>query len=196
MKSQYFDKKTLFSYLIIAILVIVLLLQRCGSGGTISPTKSDTVTTVKYIPITKIITQYTPKYITKIKRDTTYFNTIQIDTAYVIGDYYSTYFYNDTIKQDTSLTLYIKDSVTENKIKTRDITYTYKQKITTNTVIKNKAEFYVGLGLTGSKTGINYFGTNLLLRTKKKQVYGVGVGIDGDFNPQLNLQTYWKIGKK
>lgn len=195
--KTWFDKKTLFSYLIIAILVIVLLLQRCGNGGTVLPTKSDTVSVTKYIPVTTTITQYVPKYITKIERDTTFFNTHTIDTAYVIGDYYSTYYYKDTIKQDTSLTLYINDSVTENKIKSRDIKYTYNQKITTNTVIKNKAEFYVGLGLTGSKNGISYFGSNLLLRTKKRQIYSIGVGVNGSLEPQLNLSTYWRIhGRK
>jgi hypothetical protein len=69
-------------------------------------------------------------------------------------------------------------------------------KTVTNTVIINKNEFYYGLGLVGSKTGINFFGPELLLRTKKKSVYGLGVGIDGDFQPNLSLRIYWKIGKK
>ena len=63
-------------------------------------------------------------------------------------------------------------------------------------MIKNKNEFYVGLGLVGSKNGINFFGPELMLRTKKKQVYGLGVGIDGNLQPNLSLRTYWKIGKK
>ena len=63
-------------------------------------------------------------------------------------------------------------------------------------VVKNKNEFYVGLGLVGSKNGINFFGPELMLRTKKKQVYGLGVGIDGNLQPNLSLRTYWKIGKK
>ena len=63
-------------------------------------------------------------------------------------------------------------------------------------VIQKKNEFYIGLGLVGSKTGISFFGPELLLRTKSQNVYGVGIGVDGNLQPNLSLRTYWKIGKK
>ena len=194
--TKFLDTKTIFNYLIIVVLIIVVLLQKCGDGSGVINKGNDTTTVVEYVTVEKVITQYVPKIKNIIKRDTAFFTNTVIDTQYVISDYYSTKYYNDTIKQDSSLTLYIADSVSENAIKSRDIKYTFTYPIITNTVIKNKNEFYIGLGLTGSKTGISYFGPELLLRTKKKQVYGVGVGINGSFEPQLSLRTHWKIGLK
>jgi hypothetical protein len=190
------ENKSKFYFIIILILIIVILLQTCGGGGK-GTSKNDTIRTVdtSYITITKEIPTYIPKWKTRIEyiHDTTKI----IDTAYVIGDYYSTYFYSDSLITDT-LRLYIKDSISENKIKSRNLKYKliFPTITVTNTVIKNKNEFYVGLGLVGSKNGINFFGPELMLRTKKKQVYGLGIGVDGNLQPNLSLRTYWKIGKK
>jgi hypothetical protein len=191
------ENKSKFYFLIIAILVIVILLQKSCSGGKATVPENDTITVTdtSYVTVTKYVPTYVPKWHTKVKyvHDTT----VKIDTAYVIGEYYSTYFYKDSLISDT-LHFYINDSISQNKIQSRSLKYTLKfpTVTVTNTVIKNKNEFYVGLGLVGSKTGINFFGPELLLRTKKKSVYGLGVGINGSFEPQLSLRVYWKIGKK
>jgi hypothetical protein len=191
--------KNKFYFIIIIVLVVILLLQKCG-GDIAKPTppSTDTVRTTdtSYITLTKEVPKYIPKWRTKIEyiHDTT----IVIDTAYVIGDYYSTYYYQDSLIAD-SLRLYINDSITQNKIKLRDIKYKITIPVISNTltIIQRKNEFYAGVGLVGSQTGINYFGSNLLLRTKNKNIYGVGIGIDGNFQPQLNLSTYWNIhGRK
>ena len=192
------ENKSKFYFLIIAILVIVLLLQKsCSGGGNVNPSPNDTIRVIdtSYVTVTKYVPTYVPKWNTKVKY--VYDTTVKIDTAYVVGDYYSTYFYKDSLINDT-LCLYINDSISQNKIQSRSLKYTLKfpTVTVTNTVIKNKNEFYYGLGLVGSKTGINFFGPELLLRTKKKSVYGLGVGIDGDFQPNLSLRIYWKIGKK
>lgn len=179
------ENKSKFYFLIIAILVIVLLLQKsCGGGKAVVP---------KYVP--KYVPAYVPKW--TVKKEYIHDTTKTIDTAYVIGDYYSTYFYTDSLISDT-LHLYVNDSISQNKIQSRSLKYTLKfpTVTVTNTVIKNKNEFYIGLGLVGSKTGINFFGPELMLRTKSKNVYGLGVGIDGNLQPNLSLRVYWKIGKK
>lgn len=193
------ENKTKFYFFIIIILIIVILLQKCGggSGGTKSTNHNDTIRTVDtvYITITKEIPTYVPKWSTQIKyiHDTTKI----IDTAYIIGDYYSAYYYKDSIKNDT-LSVYINDLISQNKIRSRSIKYTLKLPTINihDVVIKNKNEFYVGIGLVGSKNGINFFGPELMLRTKSKNVYGLGIGVDGNLQPNLSLRTYWKIGKK
>ena len=154
-----------------------------------------TVTDTSYATITKYVPTYVPKW--SVKKEYIHDTTKLIDTAYVVGDYYSTYFYTDSLISDT-LHLYVNDSISQNKIQSRSLKYTLKfpTVTVTNTVIKNKNEFYIGLGLVGSKTGINFFGPELMLRTKSKNVYGLGVGINGSFEPQLSLRIYWKIGKK
>ena len=56
-------------------------------------------------------------------------------------------------------------SISKNKIQSRDIKYSIKfPTITiTNTVIKNKNEYYIGLGLVGGKNGIGFFGPELMV---------------------------------
>ena len=195
---SWYKNKNTFYLLIIAVLVIVLLLQRsCGGGGK-TIIQNDTIKTsdTVYHTVQVDVPRYIPKWNTK--KEYIHDTTKIIDTAFIIGDYYSTYFYKDSLIIKDTMSFYINDSIRENKIISRKINYkfTYAAVTNTNTVIKNKNEFYIGLGLVGSKTGINFFGPELLLRTKKKSVYGVGVGIDGDFTPNLSLRTYWKIGKK
>lgn len=188
-----------FYLIIIGVLTVILLMQKCGGGCNFIPVLPPpitirTVDTV-YTVITKEIPTYVPKWRTHIKyvHDTTE----TVDTTYVIGDYYSTYFYQDSLINDT-LCFYINDSITENKIKSRDLKYVmlFPTIKIHDVVIQNKNEYYIGLGLIGNQKGINYFGPEFLLRTKKKDVYGIGVGVDGNLKPNLSLRTYWKIGKK
>ena len=188
-----------FYLIIIGVLTVILLMQKCGGGCNFIPILPPpitirTVDTV-YTVITKEIPTYVPKWRTHIKyvHDTTE----TVDTTYVIGDYYSTYFYQDSLINDT-LCFYINDSITENKIKSRDLKYvmSFPTIKIHDVVIQNKNEYYIGLGLIGNQKGINYFGPEFLLRTKKKDVYGIGVGVDGNLKPNLSLRTYWKIGKK
>ena len=112
-----------FYFIIIIILIIIILLQKCG-GELDKGNRNihDTITTIDttYATIVKEIPKYIPKWDTKIEyiHDTTKV----IDTTYVIGDYYSTYIYKDSLITDT-LKLYINDSISQNKIKIRDIKY-------------------------------------------------------------------------
>ena len=191
------ENKSKFYFLIIITLIIVILLQKSCGGGKVTVPENDTITVTdtSYATITKYVPTYVPKW--TVKKEYIHDTTKTIDTAYVIGDYYSTYFYTDSLISDT-LHLYVNDSISQNKIQSRSLKYTLKfpTVTVTNTVIKNKNEFYIGLGLIGSKTGIGFFGPELLLRTKKKSVYGLGLGIDGNLQPNLSLRVYWKIGKK
>jgi hypothetical protein len=189
------ENKNKFYFIIIVVLIIIILLQKCGGKdiGKIPIGTNDTIRDTSWVTVTKEIPTYIPKWKTKIEyvHDTTKV----IDTAYVIGDYYSTYYYQDSLIED-STSIYIYDSISQNKIKSRNIKYKSVRPIITNTVIKNKYEFYYGVGLVGSQNGINYFGPEFLLRTKNKNAYGIGLGIDGNLQPNLSLRAYWKIGKK
>ena len=191
------ENKSKFYFLIIVTLIIIILLQKSCGGGKITVPENDTITVTdtSYATITEYVPTYVPKWNTKVEyvHDTT----VEIDTSYVIGDYYSTYFYTDSLISDT-LHFYINDSISQNKVQSRSLKYTLKLPTVTitNTVIKSKNEFYAGLGLVGSKTGIGFFGPELLLRTKKKSVYGLGVGVNGNLQPNISLRIYWKIGKK
>jgi hypothetical protein len=174
-------------------------MQKCGGGCNFIPVLPPPITIRTVDTVYTVITKEIPTYIPKWKTITKYVHdtTETVDTTYVIGDYYSTYFYQDSLINDT-LCFYINDSISENKIKSRDLKYvmSFPTIKIHDVVIQNKNEYYVGLGLIGNQKGINYFGPEFLLRTKKKDVYGIGVGIDGNLKPNLSLRTYWKIGKK
>ena len=191
--------KNKFYFIIILILIIIILLQKCIGGGVGKGGQNihDTITTIDttYTTIVKEIPKYIPKWDTKIEyiHDTTKV----IDTAYVIGDYYSTYVYKDSLITDT-LKLYINDSISQNKIKIRDIKYkiTLPTITITNNITKRRNEFYYGFNIAGGKFGINNFGPELMLKTKNSSAYGVGVGLNGNLQPVVSLKMYWKIGKK
>lgn len=192
------NKQNIFFTLIIGVLLIIIMLQKCGCGDNININKNDTITTIdtQLVEVIKEIPTYVPKWKTKIEyiHDTTQI----IDTAFVLGDYFSTYVYEDSLINDT-LSLYINDSINQNKIKNRSIKYKLIYPIitiTNNIQEPPKHEFYAGIGIAGNNNGINYFGPNVLWRNKKKSIYGLGIGINGNLQPSVNLQMYWKLGKK
>ena len=184
-----------FFILIIAALFGIIIFQKCSNNPIDIVTKNDTITTVttEYKTITNTTNRYIPQVTTKIEyvHDTSRI----IDTAYVVGDYYSTYFYKDSLKLSDTLKICISDSVSKNKIKSRQVAYTLSLPITTiiKVVPEKKYNIYGGIGIVGNKEGINYIGPEVLVRTRAKELYGVGVGIDGKFRYNLNLKAYWRL---
>mgnify|MGYP003663412428 FL=1 len=139
---------------------------------------------------------YVPKWRTKIKtiHDTT---PADIDTLYILKDYYSKYFYTDTLNLDSLGSIVINDTISKNSILFREIHPNVLIPTTTitNTVYINKREFYGGFGIKGRSNQLNYLGGELLFKTKNNQAYNIGVGLNQDFQPVLGFGMYWKIGK-
>jgi hypothetical protein len=181
--------------LLIAVLVIIILIQRSCSGPVEPIERIIRDTIIEYVTIEKEYPVYVPqvKYVTKVDIDT--FST-PIDTAAILADYYAIRTYEDTQVLD-SLDLTITDTVSQNQILGRKIAYnfTYPRKTIKETIYINPREFYVGLGLTGDKTQINYLGGELMYRNKRKQAYGFGLGVNQDLQPVFTGRMYWKIGK-
>ncbi len=157
-------------------------------------TITQTVTKWDTLKIDSLV--YVPRWRTKINtiHDTVPAN---IDTLYILKDYYSKYFYTDTLNLDSLGSIVINDTISKNSILFREIHPNVLIPTTTitNTVYINKREFYGGFGLKGRTDQINYLGGELLYRTKNKQVYGAGVGLNQDFQPVLGFSMYWKLGK-
>ena len=183
------------------LVIIIILLRSCnGRGNSVGPqiiteieTKYDTIQTLKetYIPKwqTKIVTE------TIIETDTF----LQpIDTLAILQDYYTKYSYQDTIKIDTLGYAIINDTITKNSIFSRDIKtyFTLPSTTVTNKIYLNKIEFYGGLGVVGGRNQLNYIGGEILMKTRKQTIIGLGLGINQDFQPALSGKMYWKIGKK
>jgi len=190
--KRYF--KNIQSLLIVVLIVIIFLLRNCS--GPVEPTERvirDTI--VEYVTIEKEYPVYVPKikYVTKVDIDTF---TTPIDTAAILADYYAIRTYEDTQVLD-SLDLTITDTVSQNQILGRKIAYnfTYPRKTIKETIYINPREFYIGVGLTGDQNQINYLGSELMYRNKRKQAYGFGIGVNQDLQPVFTGRMYWKIGK-
>jgi hypothetical protein len=194
MKKYFGNIQTL---LIVVLVIIIFLLRNCN--GDSIPTEPTIITKVevRYDTIVKEVPKYVPKYINKISMS---YDTIlkyhKIDTTEILKDYFATYVYEDVQKLD-SLNLTIRDSISQNKIASRSIRYEliYPTTTITKETYLNNREFYWGLGLQGSVNQLNYVGGELMYKTKKKQMYGVGVGVNQEFKPILSGRLLWKIGK-
>tara|TARA_R110001606_G_scaffold390452_1_gene557426 strand:+ start:1011 stop:1604 length:594 start_codon:yes stop_codon:yes gene_type:complete len=187
--------------LLIVVLVIILLLRSCGGDKDIISTKISEPTTItkveiRYDTIKTVVNKYIPKWRDRIviKTDTIL---ASIDTLAILKDYYAKYVYSDTLMIDTVGYAIINDTITRNSIFSRNVTTnilipTITQ---TNTVYINKSEWYWGLNLTGRSSQINYLGGGLLYKSKNKNIYGLGAGVNQNFQPVISASYYMKIGK-
>ena len=197
--------------IIIAVLIIIIILQQqCSSPFqpfNLNPFNKRIEQTVEGTVITKIETKwdtvkidslvYIPKWKTKIE---TIHDTIpaNIDTLDILKDYYTKYFYTDTLDLDSLGNIIIKDTISRNSIVFRQITPNLLLPTTTVTrdSLISKHEFYVGIGLAGNRTQFNYIGGELLFRSKHKKVYGIGLGLNQTLEPVISARMMWKLGKK
>ena len=195
MKKFFTDIKTL----IIVVLVVVILLLRWCSSSPIPEPEVITTTEIKWDTITKEITHYIPEWNDRFisVRDTVWIESHRdIDTAAILEDYFSSYYYSDVISDD-SVTITINDTISENKIKSRNIKYDilYPTITITNETFINKRDFYVGIGVGGTTDNFNYIGAEGLFKSKRRTAIGLGVGINNDFKFTMIGKLYWKLGR-
>lgn len=189
--------KLKIEYIIILVLIVVILWMRACTERPISQEPIiETTTITNYDTLFSVIPSYHPIYKQKIIHDTLFEN---IDINEILKDYFSTYYYEDKIDND-SVKIYINDSISKNKIVSRNLSYNiiFKTKTITYTLTKpspQKREFYYGFGLGGTQQGFNYIGAEFMFKPKKPQLIGVGVGINNNLVPVANMKMLWKIGK-
>ena len=92
----------------------------------------------------------------------------------------------------------ITDTIFKNTIWKREVKsdILFPTKLITKEIYLNNREFYWGVGASGRSDQINYIGGEILYKDKKKQIYGLGLGVNQDFKPVISGKLYWKIGKK
>lgn len=189
--------KNITNLLLIAVVAILLFQRGCSTDS--NPINTHTITEVvtKYDTINTVSKEYIPIWNTKVIHDTKTI-TEYIDTNVVIDDYYTQYHYQDTIKVDTFGYVIINDTIFKNKLQSRKVIQDIIIPTTTitNNTIENKREFYLGLGSNVTTKGnITFVGTDLLFKTKKKQIIRLGVGLDQEFNTTITAGLYWKLGE-
>ena len=177
--------------------------------------KTDTIYVEKEVKVTK----YVPKYITKevIKEVQIPAN---VDSLAIIKDYFSKVTVTDTLNLDYDFPKEVTDSlgnkpasrlgygiltdiISQNRIESREIDWFFKIPTVYNTTIVKelpKTEFYYGFGVGVDQTnGFGNLSLNGLVKTKKKQIYGLNLGLSnqaGQYKPFIGTSFYWKIGKK
>ena len=196
--------KNIQTVIIVVLLIIIFFLRECQGNQVNSPlTEGETIVKIetKYDTIVNTIETYVPEYRTEVKWKTRTIHdtievhdTIPIDTLSILEDYFKVYAYTDTLAKD-SVTFIINDTISQNKILARGIEYSlvYPTTIISKESAVNKRELYIGLGLGGDKQQISYIGSELMLRNKKKQIYGIGLGINSSFEPILTFKMGWKV---
>ena len=197
------------SIIIILILIVLLFIQGWYYKTSIPietvvtkvETKIDTVTinSVEYVP--QVETRILPPeliYVDVI--DTILINT-KVDTAAILTDYYSKYVYQDVLDLDTLGSITVTDTVSQNKIQSRQFTSNIivPTKTITNTTYINDKGFYYGVGLGINQQMLHSVSGEVLYKTKRNTIYGVGLGLGRDnqlLSPVISGKVYWKIGKK
>jgi hypothetical protein len=179
--------------LILVLVLIIILMRTCS---TTPPTKPKTITktTIEYIPVTDTVPEYIPRWREKIVVQIDSFKE-PIDTTEILNDYYSKYYYIDTLKVDTFGFVIVNDTISRNKIASRIIEYNLLVPITTieKTSYINEREWYIGVGANINR--LNYVGGELLYKNKKYQAYGLGIGINNQLSPIISGRMYWRINK-
>jgi len=198
------------NWVIITLIVVVVLLRAC------QPKPTDLT---NYIEING--TEYE---LLSHKRDTIYLDTVvevpvyipvqpepipqpipqEVDTLAILNDYYAKYAYNDEIKIDSMGMAYIRDTISQNKILSRNVRFDIEYPSITETITVKEPpvnKVYVG-GTMGfdRPSFINHISANGLFITKTDKVYGLGIGasaqnINGEtgITPYIEASMYWKI---
>lgn len=146
---------------------------------------------IKTIPV--IYTERTKEYIP----DTNYSQLVS-QYNHLVDKYLASNLYKDSLKIDSIGHIYIKDTVSNNLLKGRSISYSLKYPIINNYIpVKPKNQIYYGGGVSGNPTEIiNNIHVGALLKTKKDRIVGVNVGLNPTGSLTYGVSSYWKISFK
>jgi hypothetical protein len=197
--------KISISEILIIVLLIVILLQRCGRNPE-NPTgpqiTRDTVwvhtdsTITKQPQCIKTITVPIEQWNTEYLPDTSSMAILIKQYTELANKFLAINIHQDSIRIDTIGTVRITDTVTNNLIKSRKTTYSFKIPIITNMITipeKKRNQFYIGGYIQGNQNSFNEIGANLLFKDKKDKMFGFSAGINTDGQIMYGVSSFWKI---
>jgi len=196
--------KKYFTWIVIAVLAIIILLQRCGDS--VNNTDQININGTKYNIIKKevrktivpVVTTVTKPGTTIYKEVPIYINPeLPVDTAAILREFFSIVVYKDTIKLKDSLgVVYITDSITKNSILNRQFTANVNKIQIDSTIyleIPPRNQVYIGGNLGVQKPDNLLAGAGLVLKTKRDKMFSLGVGYNSNLNLFITGGMYWKI---
>ncbi len=217
--------------LIIGLIGIILLMRACSGDTIVDPTDIVKVDgkdyelisqTIDTVFINKIVhvPKYVPKYIDRVVEKIVEIPA-DIDSLQIIEAYYSKYVVKDTLKLTyefaPEITIdsigtkpnptlgfgIVTDTITQNKILSRDIVWNFEVPTIYNTkVVKElpKRKFYYGIGAGFDNTNfINNAKFGLLYKDKKDKIWALDLGalnVNNTVQPYIGGSIYWKISFK
>jgi len=121
---------------------------------------------------------------------------IKADSERIIREYHTKVLYKDKLVLDNDLgTIELTDTISMNKIIGRKWNAQIKERTITDTkIVKElpKNQVYIGgQAIVGNSNVL--VGPQLTLKTKKDNMYGAGMLIDGNGNKYLGVSVGWKI---
>ena len=166
--------------------IIILLLI-----GIIFLTKECSTNTTKYIPVVSTVTKVIPVKYDKwypapypITHIDSFERPQKIDSSDVVDSFYKANIYNRLICDDTNAKLYLKDTITQNKLRAFKLSGTFYRRETTitNTIVQPlKNRVYIGFKI-GSDTKDFTLMPSIVLLTKKDKI---------QYNYQYDPFTEW-----
>ena len=178
---------------VIGILVIIIMAQRCDHG------KREDIS-IDYLPKQEINIkrEYVPQilyvkgketifplYKTIVKHDSV-FVTEDVDTTAILLQYLSTVHVDDTIQNDSIAYIIVSDDISQNRIVKRTVAIKVYPLIKP---IKPRRKVYAGLSIGG---GINRFtfGGTMLYQDRRDNIYGISYY---PIERIVMVSVYWKI---
>jgi hypothetical protein len=202
------NKRTLFerikSTIITVLVIIIILLSKCsGDGGDVNLEVNEPTVVTETITLTDTVTvvkeKFIPKWRTKVVIDTVEVQKVfEVDTLEILKDYFEKYVYIDTIQIDTLGYITILDTLSQNRVLYRKPMINIQ--IPTNTITlvekKNEREYYAGLGVRTTMDRYTWMGLEGAIRSKKGNMFLIGLGTDNENNFSMGGSVHWKIFDK
>lgn len=200
-------KKISISEIAVFILLIIILLQRCGRNpenptvpqitrDTVWVHKDSTILSKPQIIKTIPVNIYHDTTLREYLPDTNYANLVKQYTE-LAEKFLAMNIQADSFKVDSIGHVYITDTVSHNLVKSRSFKYNlkYPQITTTITIPEPKrVQWYVGGFLQGEEEElIDQISAGLLIKNKKDQMFGGHIGLNTSGKLQIGLSSYWKI---
>lgn len=201
----------------IALLIVIVVFQQCGGNkkttGEIVKVDGKKYELIKHEIDT--VEVFKTKVVTK-KGEDIYHETIKevnipaiVDTQALLRDYFAKNIYKDTLQLPDSLgTVFLIDTITQNKILGRTFNASVKQRTIKETMIvkelpKTKV-FYGFEGGFNKADVVSHLGFGVLINTKKDKIFHLGIGAanrvtdgtNGALAPYIGGGVYWKLKLK
>ena len=157
--------KLILTYILTVIFLLAVLAVRLHENGKDCPqVQTETVYVYDTVMITK--TDYVPVPETIIKN---IYIPANIDTAKIIETYFSTLHYSDTLIDDTTALIIVKDSISENRLFSRSWEFQNRQPvqiITTVNQVNSKLRIGVGACISAGNTNFGFAPSVIISKNK------------------------------